>query len=111
MAHCKTTYTTEALSEALRNTHLDDTPTIQEPDQLLFNPSENGGLPSGALENTPRYLFRVVSPLSDGHTDSTSVRSKAAFQNLLSSQEDIFDKLGPQKRHAVAHALHLHLRQ
>ncbi|KAL3443268.1 hypothetical protein BJX65DRAFT_311949 [Aspergillus insuetus] len=100
----------EALSEALRNTHLDDTPTIDEPDQLLFNPSGNSRLPPGALNNIPRYLFRVVSPLSDGHTDSTWVRSKAACQNLLSSQEDIFDNLDPHNRQAVAHALNLHLR-
>ncbi|KAL2782517.1 hypothetical protein BJX66DRAFT_331138 [Aspergillus keveii] len=64
-------------------------PTIQETDHLVFNPSGNSTLPSFALDNIPRYLFRVVSPFR---------------------QEDIFDNFGPQKRHAVAHALNLHLR-
>jgi hypothetical protein len=100
----------EALSEALRNTHLDDTSTIQEPDQLLFNPSENSRLPSGALENIPRYLFRVISPLSDGHTDGTWARSKAACQSLASSRQDIFAGLDSQKRVVIERMLNAHLR-
>ncbi|KAL2843080.1 hypothetical protein BJX68DRAFT_270404 [Aspergillus pseudodeflectus] len=100
----------DALTRAMQSTHLDDKPATDEPGHLLFNPSKNSKLPTGALDNIPRYLFRVVSPLSDGHTDSTWVRSKAACQNLRYSQEDIFDNLDSQKRHAVAHALNLHLR-
>ncbi|KAL3490750.1 hypothetical protein BJX62DRAFT_237864 [Aspergillus germanicus] len=99
----------EALSGALRNTHRDGTPTIDGPKQLLFNPSGNSSLPSGAHDNISRYLFRVVSPRSEGHTGSSWVRSKAACQNLASSRQDIFDGLDSQKRVVIERMLNAHL--
>lgn len=67
----------DALTQALESTHLDSPPS-QIPEQLLFNPSPDSNLGRHALDNIPRYLFRVVSPESDGRTDAEWVRSEAA---------------------------------
>ncbi|PYH75516.1 hypothetical protein BO82DRAFT_379522 [Aspergillus uvarum CBS 121591] len=74
--------------------------------RLLFNPSAD----SAISPDVPRYLFRVVSPFSDGKTDGSWVRSMAACQNLNSSSEDIFSRLSDEKRKRVAHTLNQHLR-
>ncbi|PKK53186.1 hypothetical protein CI102_2649, partial [Trichoderma harzianum] len=39
---------------------------------------------------TPRYLFRVFSPYSQGATDTKWVKSRAASRGLACSSEDIF---------------------
>ncbi|KAB8257965.1 hypothetical protein BDV32DRAFT_76683 [Aspergillus pseudonomiae] len=98
----------DSLTEALRSTRLSDDP--QELEQLLFTPLENSGLEANAFNNIPRYLFRVVSPCSDGETNEKWVRSEAAKQNISSSVEDIFFSLNREKRITIARTLNLHLR-
>lgn len=100
--------TDDGLAEALENTRLGD--EHQEPEHLLFRPRENSGLPGAALDNVPRYLFRVASPNSDGETDENWVRSESAKENCPSSREDIFSELSDSKRGDVAQILNLHLR-
>lgn len=95
----------EILTETLRNTRLSD-----EPEQLVFRPQADSGLAENALDNIPRYLFRVVTPRSDGKTNGTWARSQAAYQNRDSSLEDIFFHLDYEKRTTIAHTLNLHLR-
>lgn len=96
------------LSGTMESTHLEDGP--QEPEHLLFDPKEDSGLPQTALDHIPRYLFRVVSPRSDGITDEKWVRSEAVKRNLSGSREDIFFNLDPSKKRNVARTLNLHLR-
>ncbi|KAL4928874.1 uncharacterized protein BDV17DRAFT_291201 [Aspergillus undulatus] len=93
----------------MRNTGLGDTPIAEEPEQLLFNPPPDIGLAPDALDNIPRYLFRIVSPRSDGKTDATWVRSEAAEQNKDSSRQDIFESLDSQKKAVIARTLSKHL--
>jgi hypothetical protein len=98
----------DALTETMRTTCLSGGPG--EPEQLLFNPQADSGLAEMALDDIPRYLFRVVSPRSDGETNATWVRSASASQNTDSSLEDIFFNLNSGKRTTIARALNLHLR-
>ncbi|KAL5333319.1 hypothetical protein BJX70DRAFT_381438 [Aspergillus crustosus] len=93
----------ENLTERMGNAHLND-------EQLPFNPGPEMGIPQDALEHIPRYLFRIVSPHSNGYTDSTWVHSQAAADNIPSSREDIFLNLGRDKQEAVALTLLFHLR-
>jgi len=98
----------ENLTEAVKNAHL--SPPPGESEQLLFRPQADSGLAQRALDKIPRYLFRVVSPHSDGTTDETWVRSESAYQNWGSSREDIFLNLNSEKRTTIAQTLNLHLR-
>ncbi|KAL4919442.1 hypothetical protein BDW62DRAFT_199754 [Aspergillus aurantiobrunneus] len=96
--------------QTLQYTSLDDTAPPQEPEQLAFNPHEDLGIAPSALDDIPRYLFRVVSPCSDGQTDSAWVRFEAACRNTESSRQEIFQNLESQKKEVVAHTLNKHLR-
>ena len=78
--------TMDTLTERLEHTRLNDEPKAE---QLLFMPQADSGLAATALYNIPRYLFRVVTPRSDGKMDETWVRSQSASQNKASSVEDI----------------------
>jgi len=98
----------DAITERMRTTGFSEEP--EEPEQLLFNPQPGSPLDIGALDNLPRYLFRVVSPLSDGRTDATWVRSQAACDNTDSSKRDIFSNLHIDELARVARTLNLHLR-
>jgi hypothetical protein len=97
----------ETLTEWLGHTRLSDEPEVE---QLLFKPPLHSGLAATALDGIPRYLFRVVTPYSDGTADETWVRSQSASQNKASSVVDIFHKLDLEKRTVVARTLNLHLR-
>ncbi|KAJ9296522.1 hypothetical protein DTO271G3_5220 [Paecilomyces variotii] len=96
------------LAERLRSTHLSVRPGDE--DQLLFNPQADTGLSRDVLGDIPRYLFRIVSPLSDGDTDGIWMRSEAASRNTSSSLEDIFFGLDSEKREIVARTVNVHLR-
>lgn len=98
----------DRITEGIRTTHLRDEPEV--PDQLIFNLQGNSILDLGALYNIPRYLFRIVSPLSDGRTDSAWVRSQAACQNTRSSREDVFSAWNNNRQIKIASTLNLHLR-
>lgn len=100
-----------ALTDSMRNAHLSD--DLGEPEYLLFKPPATTVLTPETLERIPRFLFRVASPLSDGETSETWVRSEAAVtrngRNLL-PLKDIFDNLDSEKRTVVARTLNQHLR-
>ncbi|KUL92210.1 hypothetical protein ZTR_02588 [Talaromyces verruculosus] len=96
------------LTESMGNTNLG--PGHEELEQLLFRPQADSGLAEEALYNIPRYLFRVVSPQSDGETNGTWVRSESAIRNRTSSLEDIFFRLNNYKRRTIARTLNVHLR-
>lgn len=96
------------LTETMESARLEDGP--QEPEYLLFEPKEDSGLPQEALNRIPRYLFRVVSPRSDGITSEKWVRSKAVKENGRSPPKDIFFNLDSSKKVTVARTLNLHLR-
>ncbi|OJJ03950.1 hypothetical protein ASPVEDRAFT_63482 [Aspergillus versicolor CBS 583.65] len=101
------------LTDHLSTIHIGDEPEVHEPevpDQLIFNPQDDSGLDPKALDNIPRYLFRIVSPESDGHTDSTWVHSRDACDNTPSSTEDIFSGLDDGRRGHIAWTLNRHLR-
>jgi hypothetical protein len=96
------------LTESMRNTRLDDGP--EELEQLLFRPQADSGLAEKALDNIPRYLFRVVSPRSDGETNGIWARSESAYRKGSSSSEDNFFLLDNKKRTTIARTLNVHLR-
>lgn len=101
------------LTDRLSTTHISDEHEVHEPevpDQLIFNPQDDSGLDPQALDNIPRYLFRIVSPKSDGHTDSTWVHSRDAWGETPSSKEDIFSGLDDGRRAYIAWTLNRHLR-
>lgn len=82
----------------------------EELEQLLFRPQQGSGLAQTALDDIPRYLFRVVCPHSVGETNEAWVRSEAASKNEDSSMEDIFFNLDNDKRRTVARMLNQHIR-
>jgi hypothetical protein len=84
----------QTLTERLEHTRINDEPEVE---QLLFKPPLHSGLAATALDGIPRYLFRVVTPYSDGTANETWVRSESASQNKASSVEDIFHKLDLEK--------------
>lgn len=98
----------ENLTDVLTNTRLSGTP--EEPEHLLFRPQAGSGLAQKALDEIPRYLFRVVSPHTVGTTNETWVHSESASQNQGSSTEDVFFNLNSDKRTTIARTLNLHLR-
>ncbi|KOS47657.1 hypothetical protein ACN38_g1315 [Penicillium nordicum] len=98
----------ESLTETMRNARLGG--PSEDPEHLLFNPQEGSRLAPTALDEIPRYLFRVASPHSDGTTNGTWVRSKSAYQNPTFSTEDVFFGLNADKRTTIARTLNLHLR-
>ncbi|PWY89953.1 hypothetical protein BO70DRAFT_131228 [Aspergillus heteromorphus CBS 117.55] len=81
-----------------------------EPEHLLFNPRDNVSLDPKALENIPRFLFRVASPKTKGETTETWVRSADALKKKSSSQEDIFSNLTAQRGSEISRSLNEHLR-
>ncbi|KAI9374870.1 hypothetical protein BJX61DRAFT_540374 [Aspergillus egyptiacus] len=97
----------DRLVETFEHTSLNGGP--HQPEQLLFNPPPDSGL-QNALDNIPRYLFRVASPKSDGETTETWVHSHAASKDMSNSCEDIFSDLDDDKRTIIARTLNVHLR-
>ncbi|GES62290.1 hypothetical protein ATEIFO6365_0005026700 [Aspergillus terreus] len=98
----------ERLADTLRNIHVDE--SIEEANQVLFRPPTGSGFRRTAFHEIPRYLFRVVTPCSDGMTDETWVRSELACQDHKSSTEDVFFNLNDAKRKVIAQTLNVHLR-
>ncbi|KAL4888094.1 hypothetical protein BDV59DRAFT_196726 [Aspergillus ambiguus] len=98
----------DALTESMRNSRLSDRPA--EPEHLLFSPQSDSALAENALDDIPRYLFRVVTPHSDGEANETWMRSEAAYRHTDSSLEDIFSLLDAEKRTTIARSLNLHFR-
>lgn len=98
----------ENLSDQMRNASLGD--PSEDPNHLLFKPQAGSGLAPTALDEIPRYLFRVASPLSSGTTNGMWVRSESAYQNRNFFTEDIFFNLDDEKRTTIARTLNLHLR-
>lgn len=96
------------LTETLGNVCLSD--QSEELEQLLFRPQQGSGLAQTALDEIPRYLFRVVCPDSVGEANEAWVRSEAASKNERSSMEDIFFNLDNEKRRTIARMLNLHIR-
>ncbi|GAD91813.1 predicted protein [Paecilomyces variotii No. 5] len=95
------------LAGKLQNTHLNNSPCWE--DNLIFNPQADSGLSQDTLGDIPKYLFRIVSPLSDAQVDGTWIHSQAASQKSSSSLEDIFVDLNTKKRLTVARTLKKHL--
>ncbi|KAL3479390.1 hypothetical protein BJX99DRAFT_255648 [Aspergillus californicus] len=98
------------LTKAMQEASIVGNSTSQVPEQLLFDPLPDLGIHPDVLEGIPRYLFRVVTPLSDGETDANWVRSSAACEMMESSREDIFKDLDDKKRTLVAYTLNKHFR-
>lgn len=61
------------------------------------------------LDNVPRFVFRVVSPDSDGKTDETWACSEAAMQGNTQAQQDALSVIEQDEREKVARALNVHL--
>ncbi|KAI2785905.1 hypothetical protein POX_h09667 [Penicillium oxalicum] len=79
----------EDLSEKMQNINLDDRNAIPE---LIFHP-RHGSIHETSLDTIPRYLFRVVSPRSNGMTNvnlalSNMAREQDIRENL--PEHDIF---------------------
>ena len=84
----------DGLTEAMERTNLSGRHSrLEELEQLLFQPQPESGVAETALDNIPRYLFRISSPRSDGFTNEIWVKSEAAHRNKISSTEDIFFNL------------------
>ena len=98
----------DSLTEAMETSHLIDNP--RELEQLLFRPQESSGLPETALDNIPRYLFRVASLRSGQKATGTWVHSESAYHRKGSSMEDAFLHLDNEKGKAIARRLNRHLR-
>ncbi|KAJ0413609.1 hypothetical protein BJY00DRAFT_296596 [Aspergillus carlsbadensis] len=98
------------LTKAMQKGPIVGNSTSQLPEHLLFDPSPDLGIHPDVLERIPRYLFSVVTTLSDGETDTNWVRSTAACEKMESSREDIFKNLDNEKRALVAYTLDKHLR-
>lgn len=99
------------LTESMRNACLDG--ELPEPGQLLFEPQADSGLPKIALDNLPRYLFRIATRESDGETNEVWVRSESALSKHRDGSpplEDIFHYLDDEKRKVIARTLNFHLR-
>lgn len=73
---------------------------LEEKEYLLFNPRNDAG-------ETPRYLFRVFTPHSQGTTDTHWVKSMAASDGLACGETDIFSLKNKQR---AADMLNRHLR-
>jgi hypothetical protein len=77
---------------------------------LPFNPAENGLLTEEqsirAFEAVPRYLFRVISPDSQGVNRQGLLKSYNAAQEIANGTVDIF----AMERRAAAAMLNRHLR-
>lgn len=98
----------DILTKAMSSAHLSD--ETAEPEQLLFNPGPDIRISKTALQNIPRYLFRVVSPESAGETNEEWVHSHAALFDDNPLTEDIFFNLDREKKKEVAQKLNSHLR-
>ncbi|KAL7931831.1 hypothetical protein V8C35DRAFT_308686 [Trichoderma chlorosporum] len=75
---------------------------LAQDDYLLFHPPENIRHSGATFGNTPRYLFRVFTPWSQGSTSSTWVRSMDAKNGTADSTMDLFSRppaLTAQKIH------------
>lgn len=72
---------------------------LEEKEYLLFNPKNAG--------ETPRYLFRVFTPYSQGTTDTHWVKSMAASDGLACGETDIFSLKNKER---AADMLNRHLR-
>lgn len=66
------------------------TVALTKPDCLLFNPVADKAWLRGKVDDIPRYLFRITTPLSDGFTDGIWVKSKDARHGRADSRRDIF---------------------
>ena len=100
----------DGLTEAMERTNLSGRHSrLEELEQLLFQPQPESDVAETALDNIPRYLFRISSPRSDGFTNEIWVKSEAAHRNKISSTEDIFFNLDNEKRADIAQILSLHL--
>lgn len=95
------------LAEAMENTRLSD--GHEESEQLQFRPQADSGIAETVLNYMPRYLFRVVSPHSDGNTNERWVFPESALRNRSSSTKDIFSTLDTMKQTKTAQTLNSHL--
>lgn len=96
----------DSLNNAMASTSLTENRTATE---LVFKPYP-GTEADRALDNIPRYLFRVFAPSSDARTDGIWVHSKSVRQGLSSSTKDIFSFRDPAERQEIAYQLNMHLR-
>ncbi|SMR54502.1 unnamed protein product [Zymoseptoria tritici ST99CH_1E4] len=69
---------------------LSDLEFIDSPGYLPFCPATSPRYQHIQLSPTPRFLFRVWSPNSDGQTDSIWIDSRDAAAKLGSAAEDLF---------------------
>lgn len=76
------------LAENLRAVSLED-------NAILFSPQAHSQWRHVRLNPIPRYLFRVFTPKSDGHTDATVSRSRDASSGKQGWDEDIFATSAP----------------
>ena len=83
---------TEALADALSSLALTQTELHTESTQdcVPFRPSEKFAWLQ--LSDSPRYLFRVYTRYTDGHTDASCVKSKDACKNEPNAAQDIIDR-------------------
>ena len=78
--------------------------SLTSPELLLFKPDESTDF---ALDDIPRYLFRVFTPHSRGTTDSTLTKSMDAKYENPAYKVDIFSR---DDKHRVAGMINRHLR-
>ncbi len=74
---------------------------------LPFKPSGKKTWLQDTFKGTPRYLFRMTTPKSDGSTDEIWAKSKDASHGCTNHDLDIFS-MGDDKQ--VASMLNRHLR-
>jgi hypothetical protein len=96
----------DSLNNAMASTSLTEKETSTE---LPFRP-QLGTEADKALDNIPRYLFRVSAPSSDAEMDGLWVHSKSVKQGRNASTKDIFSFRDPTERQEIAYQLNMHLR-
>jgi hypothetical protein len=77
--------------------------SVSDPEWLPFCPTEDMKQLMGEVDDIPRYLFRVFTPLSRGETDSSWTKSMDARDEPAKSKVDIFARTS---RESVAAMLH-----
>ncbi|KAK1460475.1 hypothetical protein CTAM01_17139 [Colletotrichum tamarilloi] len=91
----------ESLADQVQNLNL------QEAECLPFHPTEDTQRTLETLDDTPRYLFRVFTPLSYGATDQNWAKSMDARNATTDCKTDIFTRVD---KHKVARMIDRHLR-
>lgn len=84
----------EDLIDTIGSLTLEKTISQPEPAEecLPFQPSDRFRYLADSLSPIPRYLFRVYTPLSDGHTDDSWAMSRDAWAQNPTAVFDLFSR-------------------